>query len=254
MQHEHLLYQNKKATPEPDYKLLGIFGSLLIASLFLCDVFIFKTISIFGFQIALSGFLFPVTSLLMICVNEIYGHKKAAITLVNLIAAQIVFLLGLVFLPKIPSPPHYAPELVTAYNAIFKNEWRVFISSPIGIAVTLYLSSIINSKLKTFFWGKYLMLRMMITSIITTAVLVSLIYPINFYNILTWKQIFNICIDTYLYKIIMAFAIVYLSYPIVFFGKKIEKKYIFDINIKFSPLCIYSSKSAGVNLYDELPT
>ena len=45
-------------------------------------------------------------------------------------------------------------------------------------------------------------------------------------------------------------VIIYVSYPIVHLGKKIEKKFIFDIRTKYNPLCIYSTESAGINLYE----
>ncbi len=230
---------------------MGVLSAFLIASMCLCDVFVFKTVSFFGFSLALSGVIFPITSLIMICINEIYGHKKAALSLISLVSAQLFFLVGLVFLPKIPSPPDFSPDIVSAYNLVFKEEWRVFLSSPVGISVTLYLSSVINSKLKIYFWGKYLIARTVFTSAVTTAVLVSIIYPINFLGILNADKIFNIIIDTYVYKMIMAFLIVYLSYPLVFFLRKAEKKYVFDINASYSPFHVYTPKSRGINLYDK---
>src|SRR5206468_1042071 len=109
MSREKILFKNSdRESTTSEFKLLGIFNSLLIISLLLCDVFIFKTVYIFGFTFALSGLIFPITSLMMICINEIYGHKQAATTLINLITAQVFFLLGLIFLPKIPSPPDFA--------------------------------------------------------------------------------------------------------------------------------------------------
>lgn len=218
----------------------------------MCDVFIFKTIEIYGFTFALSGIIFPATSLMMICINEVYGHKQAASCLINLITAQIFFLLGLIFLPKIPSPAGFAPDLVKAYQLVFHDVWRVFLSSPVGIAITLYLSSVINSKLKTLYLGRYLFIRVLINSVITTAILVSIIYPINFFHILSWDKIFKICLHTYCYEVIMAVVVLFLSFPIISFAKRIEKKFVFDINVSFNPLHIYSIKSKGVNLYDEI--
>src|SRR5581483_307071 len=203
MPREKIIYQAQNNQTATDFKLLGIFNSFLIISLLLCDVFIFKTVYILGFTFTLSGIIFPATSLNMICINEVYGHKQSAASLVNLITAQIAFLFGLIFLPKIPSPPGFSTHIIDAYNIVFKDEWRVLVSSPFGILITLYLSSIINSKLKTYFWGRFLFLRVFINSAITTAVLVSIIYPINFYHILSWDKIYKLCIDTYLYKVIM---------------------------------------------------
>ena len=188
----------------------------------------------------------------MICINEVYGHKQAASSLVNLIIAQVFFLLGLIFLPKIPSPAGYATDLLNAYQLVFRDTWRVFLSSPFGIAITLYLSSIINSKLKTHFLGKYLFMRVFINSAITTAILVSIIYPINFFNILSWDKIFNICLHTYYYKVIMSVVVLLVSFPIISLTKKAEKKFVFDINISFNPFHIYSTKCNGINLYDEI--
>lgn len=252
MTREKIIYQNIGTDSVSECRLLGIFNSLLIISLLLCDVFIFKTIEIHGFTFALSGMIFPATSLLMICINEVYGHKQAAYSLINLITAQVFFLLGLIFLPKLPSPQGFAPELVNAYKVVFHDVWRVFLSSPFGIAITLYLSSVINSKLKTYYLGRFLFIRFLINATITTAILVSIIYPINFYNILSFDKILKICLHTYCYKVIMSIVILLLSIPIISFTKRFEKRFIFDLNVSFNPFHIYSTKSKGVNLYDQI--
>lgn len=250
MSDEKIIYESDPRE-QTDYKLLGIFNSLLIITLLLCDVFVFKIINIFGYSLALSGVLFPLTALIMICINEIYGHKQAAICLINLITAQVCFLTGLVLLPKIPAVGDYAENINQAYNIVFHDTWRVFLSSPVGIAVTLYLSSIINSKLKTKYWGDFLIVRVITNSAITTLILVSIIYPINFYHILSAWQIIKICIHTYFYKVIMSIIALFISFPIIRIAKGIEKKYIFDINVSFNPFYIYSRKSSGINLYEE---
>jgi len=251
MSYERVLYKTGDIKHVEDFKLLGIFNSILIISLLLCDVFIFKTIYILGFTLAISGVIFPITSLMMICINEIYGHKQAGSSLINLITAQVCFLIGLILIPKIPSPPGYIPLLENSYRVVFHDVWRVFLSSPFGIAITLYLSSIINSKLKTFFWGRFLFLRVFVNSIMTTAILVAIIYPINFYHILSWNKIALVCLHTYCYKVLMSVVVLAISLPMIKICRKIEKRYVFDINISFNPFHLCSNKSSGINLYDE---
>ena len=62
MTKDQVIYKSDDIKSAYDYKLLGIFNSLLIISLLLCDVFVFKTIELFGFKLALSGVIFPITS------------------------------------------------------------------------------------------------------------------------------------------------------------------------------------------------
>ncbi len=248
---EEILYVNNEARLE-NYKLLSIFNALLIASLFLCDSFIFKIVLIFNHPIALSGIIFPATSLIMICINEVYGHQNASKSIISLVIAQMIFLLGLVIIPRLPSPPNYDPSIIKAYSIAYKSIWRVFLSSPFGIVITFYMSSIINSKLKLYFLGKFIFVRFLLNSMATTAILVSIIYPINFFNILSWSDILDICLSTYVYKIIMSLLVLFIAIPTIGFCKKIEKKYIFDVDTSFNPMSIYSNKNVGVNLYEEI--
>lgn len=250
----HVLYQpdSQYIEQNTNYHLLSLLNAFLVVAMCLCDVFVFKTISVFGYPLAVSGAIFPAISMLMIVINEVYGHKQAASSLINLIAAQMTFLTFLVIIPKIPSPPNVASDIVNAYHLVFQNEWRVFISSPVGISISLYLTSIINSLLKKFFWGKHMFFRGIFTSAITTALMVCIIYPINFIGIVDTSHIIKIIESTYIYKMIAIFFILLLFHPAIYAIKRVERKYIFDINVSYNPLKIYSSKTNGVNLYDKL--
>jgi len=246
---EAILY--KKQAYDKDtlkYRLLGIYNALLIVSLLLCDIFVFKIITIFGYPVAISGCIFPFTYLMLVCINETYGHKQTAFSLISLIIAQFTFLIGLILIPKL-SVPAYNIKINHLYVLVFAKEIRVIYSSIVGISVALYLSSIINSKLKLFFWGKYLILRIITNAVITKAILCAIIYPINFINLMPLKDIISISINTYILKVIFSIIIVYLAYPLIWLSKKIDRSSIFDINVNYNPLYIYSTKSEGVNLY-----
>jgi len=231
-------------------RMLGIFNSILIVSLLLCDVFVFKVVKLCHFTIALSGCLFPITFLMLICINETYGHKQTAASIINLVVAQFLFLLGLMFLIKAPSP-QYNLHIADTYTYLFKGEYRVLISSVIGISISLYFASIINSKLKLLFWGKFLVARILVNAIITKAIMVAIIYPINFIGIYSLSIIIGICVDTYVFKIIMAVIVVYLSYPIVYICKKLDKRDVYDVNVKYGINHIFDEKNSGINLYEK---
>lgn len=253
MKKEFLLYKNsaydKKA---PRYKLLGTYNALLIVSLLLCDVFLFKVVSIFGHPVALSGCIFPFTYLILVCINETYGHKQTAFSLINLIIAQFFFVLGLILLPKIPTPLFNA-KINLLYIKVFAKETRAIYSSIVGIAVALYISSVINSKLKLAFWGRYLLLRIIVNAVITKAILCVIIYPINFVGLMPIKDIVHICINTYILKVIFSILIVYFAYPLIWLSRKTDRSDVFDINVRYNPACVYSKQSEGVNMYDQNP-
>lgn len=143
--------------------------------------------------------------------------------------------------------PHNEPVFWLAHYGNIK--WRVLIGSCISIPVSYFINSLIISKLKIYMYGKIFMLRFMVSNILGSAILVSISYPINFYNQFTYSQIATIAFNTWAYKLIIAILFLPLCTYLTKAIKKIEKIDCFDYGISYNPTSVFGSGFSGKNQY-----
>lgn len=92
-------------------------------------------------------------------------------------------------------------------------------------------------------------MRLIASNAISTAILVFIAYPINFYELYTFNQIIVIAFNTWVYKMIVAIML----FPVAIFLantiKRIEKLDYFDYGVSYNPLTVFSEHVAGENNY-----
>jgi len=179
----------------------NIYLTAIITIMCACDILAFKIITVFGFQIALSGFLFPIAFFLLYVVNESYGYKLTERTILMAVVAQVVFLSLMMIAIRLPST--IAVKSSDLYFQLFHDFWRVFLSGTLGVSLSFLFSSFFNSHLKIWLLGKNKLMRFVISTGTAKAILVIISYPINFYGILSTEQILIICFNTWAFKVLI---------------------------------------------------
>lgn len=229
------------------YKLPIYYLTILISIMHICNVLAFKVVSLFGIQMAMSGFVFPLAFYFLTALSESYGHKEAQRAIAMVLIAQTILLVGISILVYIPSPLNVASTQL--YYELFSSLWRLLISSTLAVGLSFYFSSYSNSRLKIWLLGKHKIIRFIVANGIGKAILVSITYPINFYGILEFQQIMVICVNTWIYKMIIASTISYTIIPLIKFNKKVDKVDMYDLQAAYNPLKSFSIKQSGVNMY-----
>lgn len=231
------------------YKLPIFYLTILISIMHICNVLAFKVVSLFGIQMAMSGFVFPLAFYFLAALSESYGHKETQRAIVMVLIAQIILLAGASILVRIPSPPN---SLNTqSYYDLFGGLWRVIISGTLAIGLSFYFTSYSNSRLKIWLLGKRKIIRFIVANGIGKAILVSFTYPINFYGTLELQEIMAICVNTWIYKMIIASMISYTIIPLVEFNKRIDKVDMYDFRNAYNPLKVFAIKQSGANMYEK---
>ncbi len=231
----------------PNYRLPLIYTTILVAIMNICNVMAFKVLDLFGFYIAMSGFLFPTSFYFLSALNESYGHRETEKAILMVMIAQNILLLVISIAVRAPSPLHV--HTTQLYLDLYGKLWKVFISSNLAVGFSFYFSSLFNSRLKVWLLGKKKIIRFIVSTGIAKFILVSISYPINFYGILPVKQIFMMCLNTWIFKMIAALILSQLVPPLVRMNKKIDKVDIYDINISYNPLNLYKVSDSSNNMY-----
>lgn len=230
-------------------KLYGFLLGLMITILLICDALAFKAVSIYGYDFAASGLIFPLGFLLASIITEVYGFTLAGRIIWVQLMCQALFIVTINLFILLPSPEGSATSL--HYLALYHNLWRVLVAATIAVMSAYFINDIIMSKLKIYLSGKYFIMRFFISNAIGNAILVAISYPINFYNLYSFNHIMVIALNTWVYKMILAvilFPIAILSANAI---KRIEKLDYFDYGISYNPISVFSENVSGINKYDK---
>jgi len=234
------------------YKLLAIYISLLICTINVCDILIFKVFNIYGINIVGSGFVFPFSFLIMNIITECYGFRETEKAMIYVLLAQILFVSILSIAIRIPSPSFIGTS--NLYYKLFKNLWLIVISGTISTALSFYFNSVVISKLKILLNGKLLIPRFIFSNMLSKAILVIISYSIPYYGILPFNKIALLCFHTWLFKVTMAIIIVNLAPFFINLTMKIEKLDIYDYNVSYNPAKVFDKENSGENMYGRQKT
>lgn len=228
-------------------KLYGLLVGLIIIIMALCDALTFKAVKIDGYNFAASGLIYSFSFFLLSITTEVYGYKLAGRIIWIQMICNIIFVLTVNLFVLLPSPAN--TTIHTLYYELYHNIWRVLIGSCISIPISYFINSLIVSKLKIYMYGKVFMLRFMLSNILGSAILVSISYPINFYNQFTSSQIVTIAFNTWVYKLIIATIFLPICSYLTKVIKKIEKIDCYDYGISYNPTTVFGSGTSGKNQY-----
>ncbi len=234
--------------------LYELYLGLAIVFMCLCNVYSKKAILISGsFYIAASGILFPIVFFFIIIINEVYGHKQCGKAISIILLCQLIFIISLWWSSLIPAPHISSKQIIlnNAYSTIFSQYGQVVLGGMLGVGFALYFFSSTNSFLKIKLCSSNIYLRFLISIAFSKAILVIIAYFINFWGIVDTKDILKICLNTWIVKVLLSFASLFISIPIIKATKKRDKIDIYDIGVKYNPIYLYTNKSEGVNMYEE---
>lgn len=228
-------------------KLYAPLIGLMITILLICDALAFKVVSIYGYDFAASGLIFPLGFLLASVITEVYGFTLAGRIIWVQLLCQISFILTINLFVLLPSPDDSVATL--DYFNLYHNLWHVLIAGTTALIAAYFMNDIIMSRLKIYLSGNHFIMRLIISNAIAAAILVCISYPINFYGLYPAKRIAVIVFDTWIYKMTMAVIL----FPIALFLsgviKRIEKLDYFDYGISYNPLTVFNENVSGENKY-----
>lgn len=175
-------------------KLYGLLVGLMITILLICDALAFKIVSVYGYAFSASGLIFPAGFLLASVITEVYGFTLAGRIIWVQLICQALFILSVNIFVFLPSPAGSIANI--NYINLYHSLWHVLIAATIAIVLAYFINDIIMSKLKIYLSGKYFIVRFISSNAISTAILVSISYPINFYGIYSISYIMVIALNT----------------------------------------------------------
>lgn len=128
-----------------------ILTSLFIACLLISNIVTGRLIDLKGYTITADLFLFPITYIFGDVITEVYGFKKARITIWLGFAANLLMSFFCMLVIALPYPSYF--QNYEAYNIVLGFTPRVVSASLIAYSIGEFTNSIIISKMKVLTKG-----------------------------------------------------------------------------------------------------
>lgn len=201
-------------------KLFVIFLVINITCLLVSNIIAIKTVQIGGFIFTAADILFPITYILNDIFTEVYGLKKAKLTIWLSFFANLVMviLFGIAIILPQDASFNYQTELET----ILTMTPRVLIASFAAFIVGSLANSIVMEKLKIKTKGKYLALRT-ITSTIVGEGLDSIIFvTIVFLGTMEFTSLVQMAFNMFSIKVLLEVILTPVTYKVIDIVKRKE--------------------------------
>jgi len=231
-------------------KLVLLYFTILVTIMHICNIMAFKIINIHGYQFALTGIFFPISFLFLTVLTESYGHIEAQRNILYILISQTL-LISIISI-AIRINVHGFITTTNLYYDLYKNLYRLILSSNLAVGLSYYFTSFCNSKIKCWILGKKWWVRFLIANGIGKAILVLTTYPINFAGMMSWSNIMKIAVNTWVFKMFFAAIILGIIAPLfIKLNKKIDAIDMYDFGISYNPIKIYKSGNVGENRFNK---
>ncbi len=201
-----------------------------------CDTIIFKVFNIYGLRITASGIIFSLFYLLSAISTEVYGYKLGGRTVWIVVLCQTIYV-GLINICVLIQMD--ANEISGHYHSLFHDFWRVCVGTWVSMPAPYFCSSLLISKLKIYFSGRFFILRYICSAMMAQAVLLLTAYPISMTSKYTFYELINIISTTWCYKVIMSIMLLPVGVYLAQVIKKIEKTDYYDWSISYNPFKVF---------------
>lgn len=216
--------------PFPKYLWFLILSYSMIYSM--CNWFDARLVMIFGLSISPGVILFPITFLVSDVITEVYGFKHARIAIWSALFFNVIFVIFGQVILHMPSPS-FANEN-DAFNKVLQLDTWVILGSFASYIASEPINSILISKLKIYFRGKYMGIRFVISTIIASFLDSYIFAIISFSNFYSLPHVLNVGFNIWIVKIVVEIIGLPISIRVAKIIKRKENIDIYDISTSYN--------------------
>jgi hypothetical protein len=195
-----------------------------------------RLIFIFGIVVTPGTLLYPITFLLSDVITEVYGFKHARRAVLVALLFNSIFISYGKILVHLPSPSF--PNNNDALDKLIHIDFWIILASFSSLIISEILNSYLVAKLKMMADGKYIGLRFITSTIISTSIDTPLFVFIAFNQTMGSNEMITLIYSIWLIKCIIEIALLPFTIKLAKVLKQKEQLNIFDINTNFNPLSI----------------
>lgn len=211
------------------YVFLGLYLTFLLSTACLAS-----KLTLVGSMLVPGGiFVFPLTFCICDIVGEVYGYAYPRLFIWIGVIAEFIFSCNVIAVSHLPSPDFFGQA--SAYASVFDPTLRYVCSGLIGLLVGEFVNVYLLSKWKIRLKGKFYIFRSLISTAFGQASLTIIVDLLNYFGKVSGHGLENMMLSGYLWKMLSAVIIVFPSWLLVRYLKKVENVDHYDIHTNFNP-------------------
>jgi uncharacterized integral membrane protein (TIGR00697 family) len=181
-------------------------------------------------------FLFPITYLFGDVLTEVYGFKRARLTIWIGFAANLFMAAVFMIIVSLPSPSFWDQE--NAYRAVLGFAPRIVLASLIAYFAGEFTNSAILSRMKVLTAGKWLWTRTIGSTLAGEGVDTLVFMSIAFSGLYSARIFWGMVLVQYGWKVAYEVLATPLTYYVVNRLKRLEGIDTYDHNISYNPFAL----------------
>ena len=213
------------------FMLLGILFNVCLIAANLLET---KVIQVGGLTVTAGLLVFPISSIIIDCIAEVWGFKKARLIIWSGFAMNFfVVALGLIAV-SLPAAPFWEGE--EHFNFVFGMAPRIVVASLIAFLVGSFLNAYVMSKMKVASQGRNFSVRAILSTIVGETADSLIFFPVAFGGIIAWKELLLMMGLQIVLKSMYEVIILPVTIRVVKLIKKIDGSDVYDTNISYNVL------------------
>lgn len=230
------------------FKLFNFICLMYVMLMIISNILSLKLVSFFGFTITGAMLVYPFTYIFDYIISDVYGYKYARRCIHLIMISLVIFIISIILLIYMPPSQYWHHQ--NSLEEIFGLQIRVFTSSLIAFSISIFVSSYIIQKIKKKTKGRYLLLRIILSLLVSEIFDTTIFCLIAFAGIWPIDKIGEFIFFSYLTKVTYEVIMYpFVTSPLIKKIKIIEKTDIVDINTNFNPILRDVSYEDSNNLY-----
>lgn len=206
---------------------------LFVTCLLITNIVAGRLIEIAGIPLTADLFLFPITYIFGDVLTEVYGFKRARLTIWLGFSANFLMAFFFIFIIQLPYPDYW--QYNEAYNTVLGFTPRLVIASLAAYFFGEFTNSVVLSRMKIWTQGRWLWTRTIGSTLIGQGVDTVLFMAIAFGGSYTMPIFLTISGGQYIWKVGYEIIATPLTYGLVGWLKKQESLDTYDRNISYNP-------------------
>ena len=209
---------------------------LLAVSFVVClissNLFASKIFSLYGFTLSGAVIIFPISYIINDALTEIYGYRKARLTIWMGFLLNLLFVLAAQLVMLLPGAPFWEGE--EAFSTVFSSTPRALMASLLAFLVGANANAIIMSKMKVTNSGKNFSARAILSSIAGETMDSLIFVPVMFW-FLPWMEMGKLMLGQIVIKVTYEIVILPITKLVVKRIKSMEGEDVYDYGISYNP-------------------
>lgn len=210
-----------------------IITSLFVSCLLITNISAGRLIEFMGIPLTADLFLFPITYIFGDVLTEVYGFKRARLTIWIGFGANLLMALFFIFIINLPYPEFW--EFNDAYNTVLGFTPRLVIASLAAYLLGEFSNAMILSRMKVWTAGRWLWTRTIGSTLVGQGLDTLVFMFIAFGGTYALPVFMAMVGGQYLWKVTYEILATPLTYAFVGWLKRKEGIDTFDRDIKYNP-------------------